>query len=458
MVVIANAQISTGRENETENVHIVIEGEAIREILPAKSHAPKDRNTIDASGLLVLPGAIDPHVHFYTPGMTEREDFTTGSMSAAIGGITCVIDMPDTSIPPVTDRVSLINKLRVVSEMSVIDFALWGGMSGNALRTSSWRSHMRHMKIEGCVGIKCYMLSGKRTFEHLLPLELVEVTRRAYELSMIVGLHAEDRDFVLTRTAGLQTIGRQDAKAYYEARCDPAEVDGVKHGIAVAQETGSALHIVHVGSARAAEAAIEARKTAANITTETCPHYLAFSHEDLSEKGSLLKTAPVIKTKEDSAKLWKLLAGGGVDFLSSDHSPCEPAGKATGSIWTDHSGISGTQLLFPFVFSEGYSKGVLSLARLVEVTSAAAAKRFGLYPRKGAIAVDTDADFVFVDPKRTWTVKGADFSSKGKLTPFEGREFTGKVVCTMCRGAVVYEDGKGILTAPGFGRFIRRGA
>lgn len=458
MIVIANATISTGNENETRQVHIVVEGEAIRDVLAATSKVPKASETIDATGLLVLPGAIDPHVHFDTPGYTEREDFTHGSMSAAAGGITCVIDMPDTSVPPVTDRASLIGKLKVVGEMSVTDFALWGGISGNALRTSGWRSHMRHLKLEGCVGIKCYLLSGMRSFEHLLPLELVEVMRRANELSLIVGLHAEDRDLIQARTAGLMTLGRQDSKAYYEARSDPAEVDGVKQGLAIAAETGCALHIVHLASGKAAEVIVDAKKGGANVTAETCPHYLAFTHEDLEFRGAILKTAPVVKTKEDSAKLWKYLADDGVDFISSDHAPCQPKDKVTGSIWTDSGGISGTEIIFQYLFSEGYRKERLTLSRLIDVTSAAAAKRFGLYPRKGAIAVDTDADFVFVDPKAKWKVKGEAFGSKGKITPFEDEEFTGKVIRTMCRGTTIFEVGKGVMVEPGFGRFVRRGA
>lgn len=457
MVVIANGKISAGKGNETRDVHIIIEGEAIREIIPATSSFPKGEIVIDASGLLLLPGAIDPHVHFDTPGYTEREDFTRGSMSAAKGGVTCVIDMPDTCIPPVTDRASLINKLRAVGEMSVVDFALWGGISGNALRTSGWRSNMRHLKIEGCVGIKCYLLSGMRTYEHLLPLELVEVMRRAHELGLVIGLHAEDRSVVQTRTAGLQTLGRQDAKAYYEARSDPSELDGVRQGVAVAAETGCMLHIAHVGSAKAADAALDMRKSGVGITMETCPHYLAFTHEDLEKQGSILKTAPVVKTKEDQTKLWKYLTNGSIDFIASDHAPCQAKDKETGSIWTDYSGISGTELLFPYMLSEGYGKGLVTLARLIEITSSAAAKRFGIYPRKGAIEVDTDADIIFVDPAKKWTVRGSEFFSKGKFTPFEGREFTGKVIRTMCRGNVVYEDGKGILTEPGFGRFVRRG-
>ncbi|HPQ81066.1 MAG TPA: allantoinase AllB [bacterium] len=458
MLVITNATIPEGVENDTRKVHLVIDGEAIRDILPAESRPPRDGHRIDASDLLVLPGAIDPHVHFDTPGYTHREDFTCGSMSAAAGGVTTVIDMPDTSIPPVTDRASLMAKLKAVGDMAVIDFALWGGMSGNELRSAGWRAHLRAMKLEGVVGIKCYLLSGMRSFEHLLPLELVEVMRRAQELGMVVGLHAEDRDLVTRRTAGIQTTGRQDANAYYEARCEPAEHDGVRQGAAVATETGCSLHVVHVGSARAAQAAIEARRAGADITLETCPHFLAFSHEDLAERGSILKTAPVLKTKDDCAGLWKMLADGGIDFVASDHAPCPPGEKETGSIWTDYNGISGTETLFPYIFSEGYVKGRITLARLVDVTSSAAAKRYGLYPRKGSIAVDTDADLVFVDPERKWKVEGARFGSKGKLTPFDGARFTGRVVRTMCRGIVVYEEGKGVVAQPGFGRFIRRGA
>ncbi|MFA4874445.1 MAG: allantoinase AllB [bacterium] len=456
MSVVANAEISTGEGNETRRVHIVIDGEAIREILPGESRLPRGEQVIDADGLLVIPGAIDPHVHFDTPGYTEHEDFTCGSMSSAAGGVTCVIDMPDTSIPPVTERAGLMAKLRVINDMSVIDFALWGGISGNAFRTNSWRSHIRSLKHEGVVGIKCYLLSGMPTFEHLLPLELVEVMRRAAELNMVLGLHAEDRDIVQRRTASLQVAGRRDAKAYYEARSDPAELEGARTGIAIAQETGCSLHIVHVGSAAAAAAAIEARKKGADITLETCPHYLAFSHDELEERGAILKTAPVVKTKDDSQKLWEALANGGIDFIASDHAPCTPKEKESGSIWTDYSGISGTELVLHYPLSDGYCAGRLTLARLVEVTSSASAKRYGLYPRKGAIVAGTDADLAFIDPSKKWTVRGENFASKGKFTPFEGREFTGRVVRTMCRGSFVYEEGKGVTVPPGYGNFVRR--
>lgn len=457
MVVIANATISAGKDDKTQEVHIAIEGEAIAGIVSADQPLPQSDSVIDASGLLVLPGAIDPHVHFDTPGYTEREDFAHGSMSAAAGGVTCVIDMPDTCIPPVVDRAGLMAKLKAIEGMPVIDFALWGGVSGNNFRTQGWRSNMRTLKQEGVVGFKCYLLSGMRTFEHLFPLELVEVMRRASELKMLVGLHAEDRDLVTSRTASLQTQGRYDPMAYYEARRDPVEIGGIKQGVSIAEETGCALHIVHVGSAKGAELAIAARTKGADITLETCAHYLAFSNEDLKERGSIVKTAPVVKTKEDSARLWRYLAEGGVDFLASDHAPCSGKEKETGSIWTDYAGFSGTELLLPFAFSEGYKKGTLTLARLIEATSAAAARRFNIHPRKGAIAPGSDADLVFIDPDRRWKVEARALRSKEKVTPFDGFELTGRPVRTMCRGTVVYEEGEGIVTKPGYGQFVRRG-
>ncbi|MFA4973093.1 MAG: allantoinase AllB [bacterium] len=455
MIVVSNAEISSGQGNETRRVHIVIDGESIRQIIPATDPAPRCKNVIDASGLIVVPGGIDPHVHFNTPGYTDHEDFLTGSMSAAAGGITCVIDMPDTSIPPVTDRASLYAKLKAIGEMSVIDFALWGGVSGNSFRANSWRSQMKTLKHEGVVGVKCYLLSSMRMFEHLLPLELVEVMRRAGELGLLVALHAEDRERAQKLTASITTSGQRDGKAYYESRKDPVESDGIKQGAELARETGCSLHIVHVGSAGGAKAAIEMRAKGADITMETCPHYLAFTHDDLEQRGAVFKTSPVLKTRQDADALFGYLVSGEINYLASDHAPCRPEEKSTGSIWTDYSGISGTQLLMPYALSEGFSKGRLTLARFIEATSSAAAARYGL-TRKGAIEPGKDADLAFIDPKRKWTVRGSDFHSKGKLTPFEGAEFTGKVVRTICRGHTVFEEGKGITVESGYGHFVRR--
>jgi len=458
MIVITNATISKGKENETDACHIVVEGERIKEILPLTSKYPSDADIIDAKGLLVLPGAIDPHVHFNTPGFTEREDFETGTRSAAAGGVTTVIDMPDTSVPSVTDKKNLDVKLSVIEKMAVVDFALWGGVSGNAYRAGTWQKAMQDLRQSGVVGFKCYLISGMAEFVHLMPLDLIEVMRFAKEIGVLVGLHAEDREMVVSRQAQMQTAGRRDPLAYYEARKDPAEENGVKQVMAIARETNASVHVVHVGSGAAAAVIAEAKKDGFDVTGETCAHYLEFNNGDFEKLGSVLKTAPVVKTRKDNELLWDALKLGVLDFFASDHAPCLKKDKETGSIWTDYGGISGTELLLTYAFSEGYLKGKFTLARLIEVTSKNAAKRFGLYPRKGEITVGSDADIVFIDPKKKWKVIGEKFESKGKLTPFEGKEFTGKVVRTMVRGQTVYEDGKGIVAKAGTGRWIRVGA
>lgn len=456
MILIKDATISTGKGNDTRDVHIFVDGELISDIIDAASPIPEGANVIDASGLLVLPGAIDPHVHFDTPGYTEREDFEYGTKAAAAAGVTCVIDMPDTSVPPVTDLASLKSKLSVIENMAVVDFALWGGISGNSFRKGNWRARLKNMKKEGVVGFKAYLLSGMRTFEHLYPLELVEVMRFAKEIDVQIGLHAEDREMVTRQTAALQTAERFDAKAYYESRCDPAEASGIRQGVVIASETGCKLHIVHVGSADGAKDIVAARNDGADITFETCAHYLAFSKNDLIERGSIVKTAPVVKTKDDSKKLWEMIANGDVDFIASDHAPCTYEEKNTGSIWTDYAGMPGTELMFPYVLSEGYFGAKITLARLIELTSKNAAKRYGIDKYKGGIEKGKHADFVFIDTNKTKMIKGADLHSKGNLTPFEGREFKGRIMKTICRGEVAYDDENDICVKPGFGRFIKR--
>jgi dihydroorotase-like cyclic amidohydrolase len=155
-------------------------------------------------------------------------------------------------------------------------------------------------------------------------------------------------------------------------------------------------------------------------------------------------------------RLWALLADGTIDWVASDHAPCPAEEKNTGSIWTDYGGIPGSGTMLPYLLSEGYLKGQLSLKRLLEIVAGSAAKRYGLSDRKGSIAVGKDADLTLIDPRSSWTVRGAEFYSKGKITPFEGMTLQGRVVKTLLRGQVIYDTGQGILASPGYGRMLRR--
>jgi len=405
-------------------------------------------NEIDLSGCEIFPGAVDPHVHFDEPGFTEREDFYHGSCAAASGGVTTVIDMPCTSVPPVINLANFKTKLNVVRDKSVIDFGFFGGVSAQCFE-SDFAQNMADI-AEHVLGYKTYFISGMDTFGHLSFDRFFEVLKAAKQLKRPVLLHAEDLQIV-TRLEKIEREKGRDWMNYYRSRPEEAEFIAVQNAIELAEKAGASLHIVHIGTAEAAELLQQTDL----VTGETCPHYLQFSRDDLERIGGALKTAPVVKSPANRERLWELLIDGTIDFVTSDHAPAPASQKDTGSAWTDYSGIPGTGTLFPYLYSEGYVKRKMPLNRFLEIISAAAARRYGLFDRKGSIETGKHADFVIVNPDKNYIVKGAEFFSKGKITPFEEMTFQGKVVKTIIRGEVVYDFQKGVIAKPGFGKFLK---
>jgi dihydroorotase-like cyclic amidohydrolase len=477
-VIIRGARAALPGLDEPRETDFRVEGGTIVEIGPALA-AGIGEEIVDARGLIALPGGIDPHVHFDDPGYTEREDFFHGSSAAASGGITTVIDMPCTSVPPVTDAEGFARKLAVIEREAVVDFGLFGGVSAQSFECGFPRAME---ELAGLVlGFKTYFISGMESFGRLDHFRFKMVLEHARKLGLPVLLHAEDYEYVQSATA--VESGRGNAPIhYYRSRPETAEVLAALAAVRLAEETGADLHVVHVGSAEAGEilgrAAARRRAYAdtpnrertpahewveqpagapGRVSAETAPHYLAFGLEDFERMGSVLKCAPSVKRQENRERLWDLLREGFLDFVASDHAPCGSEEKHTGSIWTDYGGIPGCGTLLPYMVSEGYLAGRLSLRRLVEVTSENAARRYGLFHRKGSLAVGKDGDFALIDSKESWMVKGGEFFSKGKETPFEGARFRGRVVMTVVRGSVVYTAERGIAAAGGTGRLLRLG-
>ncbi|MFW5786423.1 MAG: dihydroorotase [bacterium] len=407
---------------------------------------------IDAEGLLVLPGGIDPHVHFDEPGYTDREDFYHGSSAAASGGITTVIDMPCTSIPPVTNLANLKEKDGVVGTRAVIDYGFYGGVSGTTFgEEPGYAAAMAELAPE-VLGFKCYLNASMESFPRVSHWQLLRVLEAARDVGRPVLLHAEDADFIRHATEAARMAG-DSPYHYYLSRPEIAEVLAVRTAVSLAELARARLHIVHVAAGEAARIVGESEY----VTGETAPHYLAFDVDDFERIGSAMKVAPSVKTAVTREALRRAIEDGTLSFVASDHAPAPSEQKHTGSVWTDYSGIPGSGTLLPYMFSEGYSKGRISLSRLVEVTSRNAARRYGLDDRKGALAPGQDGDVVLMDPDDTWTVRGADFLSKGKITPFEGMTFQGRVVKTIVRGSVVYDAERGITVKPGYGRRLRAG-
>lgn len=444
-MIIKNGNVALPGKDELAELDIRIDGERIVEL---GSGLSGDDEIIEARGMMILPGGIDSHVHFDDPGFTDREDFAHGTAAAASGGITTIIDMPCTSIPPVTTIANLEEKLAVVEKEAVIDFGFHGGIAPQSMAADCPENFRDLSKI--VFGFKTYFISIMELFGGLDHFQFRNVLKQANEFGSMILLHAEDLSYVTAATEVFMRAGNSPID-YYRSRPEAAEVLAVLNAVEMAKETGADLHIVHISTARSVEIIADS-----DVTCETGPHYLQFDLDDFIRMGSPLKTTPPVKKPGNREKLWQHLIGGEIDFAASDHAPSTDEGKETGSIWTDYAGIPGTITLLPYLFSEGYATGRLSLRRLVEVTSESAARRYGLYPRKGAIEIGTDADLVLIDPNMTWVVEGEKFLSKGHITPFEGMELQGKVIKTIVRGRTVYEAGSGIKVEGGYGQFLTR--
>ena len=449
-MIVKNGRVALPGEADFRNADILMEGETIAAVgKGAGDHGESGGHEIvDAEGLLVFPGGIDPHVHFDDPGYTDREDFYRGSSAAASGGITTVIDMPDTSVPPVTNRENLKRKLEAIEGKAVVDFGLYGGVSEQSFE----RDFPRNMEglADAVLGYKTYFTSGMETFGRLDHFRFRQVLNRAKDLALPVLLHAEDYGYVSGATEAAMSEGNEPIH-YYQSRPETAEMLAALSAVQLAAEAGADLHIVHIGTAGVCDLLAEE-----GITGETGPHYLEFDVTDFQREGATLKCTPPLKGPANREKLWKHLADGKLSFVASDHAPCSVEEKNTGSIWTDYAGIPGCPTLLPYMFSEGYMKGRLSLPRFLQIISENAARRYGIYGRKGSIEKGKDGDLLLVDPEQNWTVYGKQLLSKGSVTPFEGRSFTGRVVKTILRGRLVYTAGQGVLVEGGYGIHIKR--
>lgn len=445
-MIIKNGRVAIPGENEFRELDISVSNGIIKAIGNNLEDVEVEE-IIDATGLMILPGGIDPHVHFNDPGFTEREDFYHGSAAAASGGITTVIDMPCTSIPPVISLENFQMKEKVIAEKSVVDYGLYGGISKQAF-DSFFPDNVREL-AEYVMGFKVYFISGMPSFERLDHHRFERVMKLSSELGIRILLHAEDFDYISDATKFEKSKGKSPLN-FYRSRPEIAEIIAVQNAVEIAESMGGNLHIVHVSAAKSAE--IIARS---NVTCETAPHYLEFSYEDFEKLGSSLKTTPVVKSSENKVKLWQLLADGKIDFIASDHAPCPTKDKNTDSFWNDYSGIPGTGTILPYIFSEGYAEGRISLSRMLEIIAEKAAKKYKIWQKKGSIELNKDADFVIINPGMDTIIQGEKFFSKGKVTPFEGMKFKGKIVKTVIRGKIVYDCNKGIVAEPGYGKLLK---
>jgi allantoinase len=366
---------------------------------------------IDVDGLLVLPGAVDAHVHFNDPGRADWEGWATGTAAAAAGGTTTVVDMPLNAHPPTVDAAAFRAKVAAAEGAAVTDFALWGGLvPGNVER-------LAELAELGVVGFKAFMSpSGIDDFEAADDVTLYDGMAEAARLGLPVAVHAENARLVSRAPAG------RTWRDWCESRPAVAELEAIERAVLFAEETGCSLHVVHVSTARGVRTVAEARARGADVTCETCPHYLVFADEDLERLGSVGKCAPPLRPRLEVDALRAEL--GSIDLIASDHSPSPASLKEGDDFFAIWGGISGCQSLLPLVLTEQLP---------VELVTSRPAERFRL-PGKGRLEVGYDADIVLVEPDAEWDLRAEDLRYRHTHSPYVGRRFRGRVVRTLLRG------------------------
>jgi allantoinase len=437
---------------------LVITGERISAItLNARGLLADER--IDASGLLVMPGGIDAHTHFREPEEFTKEGFTTGSAGAAAGGITTVIEMPQADPTTVTAE-QFRAKRDQTAKTAFVDMALWAGVIGEPRQAAE---DLTEMAAEGAVGFKSFMATSSPSFPAVNEDQLHAAMRVAAEIGIPYALHAEHDGLLQAGLARMQRNGRTDALAHAESRPPLVEAVAVNTALYLAELTGCWVHICHCASAGALHLIVDARARGVRVTVETCPQYLALNTDDLERLRGFGRCAPALRDQEEVDAIWSFVLDETVDLICSDHCGLTAEGKRAGDedIFSAPNGLSGVQTLLPVFYDTAVNQRGMDPRQFVRQIATNPAQIFGLYPRKGTIALGSDADVVLFAPQEEWEATGEQMQHRQKWTPFDGKTITGRVRRTIRRGQTIYDEmslREPFLPAPpGTGRFLPRG-
>jgi dihydroorotase len=422
-------------------------------ILDGKIHAvgaaeamPAACETLDATGLYVLPGAIDVHVHFRDPGYSHKEDFGSGTAAAAFGGVTTVFDMPNT-IPTVANADVLATKHRLASEKAYVDYGLYAVLGEESL------AHIDELVDGGIIGFKCYMgntfgrIPSPSTGAMLELFELVAPTGKR------ISLHAETNSIMERREQRLRAAGRTEPIAHLASRPAVVAVEAVSRAAILSEWTGARIHVLHISSAAELRPLAEAKARGVDITGETCPHYLLLSETDYERCGGIVRVNPPVREAPNREPLWSALVDGTIDMVATDHAPHTREEKTRNDIWTVDCGFPGVETQMPLMLTE-INRGRATIRDYVRWSAEHPAKHFGLYPRKGTLTVGSDADIAIVDMNRTWTIDDARIQSKSKISPWQGWSCTALPIHTIVRGRFAMKNRVLNEAARGTGRSV----
>jgi allantoinase len=399
--------------------------------------APTATTLIDAGGRDVIPGVVDTHTHFRDPGDTHKEDFSTGTLAAAFGGVTTVVDMPNTGHMVVTPE-DFVEKRDHVAGRSWVDFGLHATFLDSG-------PHVRELAALGCAGLKWMLGYGEWKGLPCQPSSYAEARATlmvAAAVDLLVSVHAESLPWLRDLSAMLRAAGRSDVAAHGDSRPPFVEAISVAEATIAAAEYGCRLHIVHLTSEVPLRTAIALRDAlGARLTFETCPSYLFLTHDDVEAQGVGIQVNPPMRSAADQVVMWEAIRNGEIYSVASDHAPTVPADKVRENPMDALPGVLAVETMLPLLL-DATAAGKVTFARVVELLCEHPASLVRLGHRKGALLPGYDADFVLVDMEARTTVRGEALHSKQRFTPYEGRELQGAIDTVFVRGRPVVLEGK----------------
>lgn len=406
--------------------------------------------TADFGDSVIMAGIVDTHVHINEPGRTAWEGFETATMAAAAGGVTTLIEMPLNSIPAVTTRETLKQKVACAEGKLYVDVGFWGGVvPGNV-------AELQGMYEDGAFGFKCFLVpSGVAEFEFVREADLRQALPELARIGAVLLAHAELPDAIKEASRNLTSRHSRQYTTWLESRPKRSEDEAIKLLVRLAEEYRARVHIVHLSSGMALPTLVEARRRRVPVTVETCPHYLTIAAEEIPDGATEYKCAPPIRERANQKRLWDALRAGVIDFVVTDHSPAPPQMKCTetGDFIRAWGGIASLQLSLPLLWTSARERG-FALRDLAQWLCSRPARFAGLW-RKGEIKIGNDADLVVWKPEDSFRVDPERLFFRHKLTPYRGRNCYGVVESTFVRGQEAFASGE--FSAGRCGRILRRG-
>lgn len=438
-LAIVGGEIVTGKGRARLNV-AVQDGK----VAAVTTEGPEALETVDATGLLVMPGMVDVHVHAMDPADPSREDFPAMTAAAAVAGVTTIVE--HTHARPVRTADDLVEKREYVGVRSRVDFAL-GAHAWPSLFDAIpgvWQAGAAFIKAFTCT------THGVPGFVPSLQLELCRAVAGCGAIALV---HCEDETITVASEERLRVSGRTDGAVIPEWRCREAEYVAIAGLTRLARHTGATVVVAHVSHREALELVMRERAAGANVYAECCPQYLTLFEHEVNERFGFRKFTPPARAQSphDLDRMWVSLAEGDITYMATDHAPATAEQKEDGSIWDVHFGLPGLDTTLA-VLLDGAAAGRISYERVVSAYSETPARLYRL-AGKGSIGPGADADIVLVDPGYRWTVADDDIQSKAGWSPLSGRTLTGRAVRTYQRGMLAAEDGR-VVAAPGAGTFL----